>query len=85
MTLFGIGVLADMYKWGYEYGHTLDPKAAIKVEGMSYQPPLIGYKELLNFIAYSGPDTGSWILMGGMGFLIIAIIRDRFQKPVQAL
>jgi copper chaperone NosL len=85
MTLFGIGVLVDMYKWGYEYGHTLDPKAAIKVEGMSYQPPLIGYKELLNFIAYSGPDTGSWILMGGMGLLIVAIIRDRFQKSVQAL
>ncbi|MDP2043528.1 MAG: hypothetical protein Q8S14_11330 [Algoriphagus sp.] len=82
MTLFGLAVLADMYQWGYKYGHNLDPKAAIKVEGMSYQPPLIGYKELLNFLAYSGPDTGSWILMGGVGLLIVAIVRDRFDKTV---
>lgn len=85
MSLFGLAVLVDMYRWGYQYGHTLDPKAAIKVEGMSYQPPLIGYKELLNFLAYSGPDTGSWILIGGVGLLILAIGRDRFQKPVEAL
>src|SRR5690606_22166465 len=76
LSLFGIAVLADMYRWGYQYGHNLDPKAAIKVEGMSYQPPLIGYKELLNFLAYSGPDTGSWILMGGVGLLIVAVFRD---------
>jgi copper chaperone NosL len=82
MTLFGLAVLADMYQWGYKYGHNLDPKAAIKVEGMSYQPPLIGYKELLNFLAYSGPDTGSWILVGGVGLLIVAIVRDRFDKTV---
>jgi copper chaperone NosL len=82
MSFFGLAVLVDMYRWGYQYGHTLDPKAAIKVEGMSYQPPLIGYKELLNFLAYSGPDTGSWILIGGVGLLILAIGRDRFQKPV---
>ena len=82
ITLFGMGVLADMYRWGYDYGHHLDPKAAIKVEGMSYQPPLIGYKELLNFLAYSGPDTGSWILIGGACLLILAIVRDKMEKPV---
>jgi hypothetical protein len=81
ITLFGLAVLADMYRWGYQYGHNLDPKAAIKVEGMSYQPPLIGYKELLNFLAYSGPDTGSWIIIGGVCLLILAIVRDRFEKP----
>jgi len=68
IVLLGIGVLVDMYLWGYDYGHHLDPTAAIKVPGMAYQPPLIGYKELLNFLAYSGPDTGGWIL-GGSGLL----------------
>jgi len=43
---------------------------------MSYQPPLIGYKQLLNFLAYSGPDTGSWILIGGMGLLVLAVYLD---------
>lgn len=52
----------DMYAWGYKYGHDLDPHAAIKVEGMAYQPPLIGHKKLLNFDAWSLPDTGGWIL-----------------------
>jgi copper chaperone NosL len=30
---------------------------------MSYQPPLIGYKELLNFGAYSIPDAGGWLFV----------------------
>jgi copper chaperone NosL len=55
--------LIDFYRWGYNYGHNLDPNAAIQVPGMTYQPPLIGYKNLLNFTAYSGPDVGGWILI----------------------
>ncbi|SDD54277.1 copper chaperone NosL [Algoriphagus faecimaris] len=85
MTLFGLAVLVDMYLWGYDYGHNLDPKAAIKVPDMTYQPPLIGYKELLNFLAYSGPDIGSWILMGGVALLFVAIIRDRRKNKNQVV
>lgn len=62
--LFGIVAMVDFYVWLYEYGHNLDPNAAIKVPGMAYQPPLLGYKELLNFIAFSIPDTGGWIFIG---------------------
>ncbi|HNG90859.1 MAG TPA: nitrous oxide reductase accessory protein NosL, partial [Saprospiraceae bacterium] len=50
--------------WGYDYGHNLDPNAAIKVPNMSYQPPVLGYKNLLNFTSYSGPDTGAWVIIG---------------------
>jgi copper chaperone NosL len=56
----------DMFAWGYKYGHDLDPRAAIKVEGMAYQPPLIGHKKLLNFDAWSLPDTGGWILFAAI-------------------
>jgi len=64
MALFAYVIWAmwDMYAWGYKYGHDLDPRAAIKVEGMAYQPPLFGHKKLLNFDAWSLPDTGGWIL-----------------------
>jgi len=64
MALFAYVIWAmwDMYAWGYRYGHDLDPHAAIKVEGMVYQPPLFGHKKLLNFDAWSLPDTGGWIL-----------------------
>jgi copper chaperone NosL len=59
----GIGALVDFYLWGYDYGHNLDPTAPIVVPGMSYQPPLIGTKQLLNFTAFSGPDIGGWIFL----------------------
>lgn len=62
--VYGAAAMWDFWRWGYEYGHNLDPKAAIVVPGMSYQPPLIGYKNLLNFTSYSGPDTGAWIIIG---------------------
>lgn len=75
ISLLGIGVLVDMYLWGYDYGHNLDQMAAIKVPGMAYQPPLIGYKELLNFLAYSGPDTGGWIISVSGILLLFVIIR----------
>ena len=51
--------LVDFWLWEYDYGHNLDlDKAAIKVPGMSYQPPLIGSKQLLNFKAHSWPSWG---------------------------
>ncbi|MCB1131536.1 MAG: nitrous oxide reductase accessory protein NosL [Verrucomicrobiae bacterium] len=55
--------LYDFWRWGRDYGHNLDPKAAISVPGMTYDPPVIGYKSLLNFVAYSGPEKGGWILI----------------------
>jgi copper chaperone NosL len=73
ILLAGIGALVDFWLWGYDYGHNLNPEAAIKIEGMSYQPPLIGTKVLLNFTAFSGPDIGGWIFMGA-GLLLLGLI-----------
>jgi copper chaperone NosL len=61
LVAFAAAGLADFYKWAYDYGHNLDPKAIIKVPGMTYQPPLIGSKQLLNFHATSWPAAGGWI------------------------
>jgi copper chaperone NosL len=73
----GVAALVDFWLWGYDYGHNLDPTAAIVVPGMTYQPPLWGTKQLLNFTAFSGPDIGGWlfmasalIAMGTLGFEI---------------
>jgi copper chaperone NosL len=73
LTVVG-GALAmyDFYQWGYDYGHNLDPKAPIQVAGLSYQPPLIGHKRLLNFDAYSFPDVGGWIVIAA-GFLAAGV------------
>lgn len=72
---FGVLAMVDFWKWEYDYGHDLDPNAAIIVPGMAYQPPLIGFKQLLNFGAYSFPDIGGWIFIGvGISLLTIVII-----------
>ena len=55
--------MVDFWRWEYNYGHNLDPSAAIIVPGMAYQPPLIGFKQLLNFGAYSIPDIGGWLFI----------------------
>ncbi len=82
--VYGALALYDFYQWGYDYGHNLDPHAAIQVPGMSYQPPVIGYKNLLNFTAYSGPDSGGWVIIGasliGMILLVYEIMRQRKLK-----
>lgn len=83
IAILGIGVLVDMYLWGYDYGHNLDPTAAIKVPGMAYQPPLLGYKELLNFLAYSGPDIGGWIIAVA-GILVSAVLVRCFLEDKKA-
>jgi len=61
--LFGVVSMVDFWRWLYEYGHDLDPTAPIKVPGMAYQPPLIGFKQLLNFGAFSIPAIGGWIFI----------------------
>ena len=76
-----LAALVDFYLWGYDYGHNLNPEAAIKIEGMSYQPPLIGTKDLLNFTAFSGPDLGGWIfILSGILVLGIELYEWRVSK-----
>lgn len=74
--LFGIIAMYDFYRWEYDYGHNLDPTAAIVVPGMAYQPPLIGFKQLLNFGAYSFPDVGGYIFIGVGLILVFLFIRE---------
>ncbi len=75
-ALFGILAMIDFYRWNYNYGHNLDPHAAIIVPGMAYQPPLIGYKQLLNFGAYSIPDTGGWLFITTAFILIMGVFSE---------
>jgi len=73
-VVFGIVAMVDFWRWEYNYGHDLNPDAAIKVPGMAYQPPLIGYKQLLNFGAYAMPGAGGWIFITAEVILAAAVI-----------
>jgi copper chaperone NosL len=81
--LFGVIAMVDFYRWEFNYGHDLNPDAAIQVPGMAYQPPLIGYKKLLNFGAYSVPDIGGWIFVSVGALLLTTLIIELRKKKVQ--
>lgn len=82
----GVAAMVDFWMWGYDYGHNLDPTAAIQVPGFSYQPPLIGHKQLLNFDAYSYPDSGGWVIVvAGLIFIGVLVLEWRREKKQTAL
>ena len=87
ILLVGAGALAiyDFYLWEYDYGHNLNPNAAIKIEGMEYQPPLIGKKQLLNFTAFSYPRLGTLFMTlsmvaGGLAVFLGMKQRKKLRK-----
>ena len=89
-VIFGIVAMADFWRWEYNYGHDLDPNAAIIVPGMAYQPPLIGFKQLLNFGAYSVPAIGGWLFILSGIFMLFSTLKEmnffkRFSKSSKPL
>lgn len=74
LVLFSCLAIYDFWHWEYEYGHHLDPNAAIQIPGMTYQPPLIGYKQLLNFGAYSYPHGGGWFYISAVAISCLVAI-----------
>ena len=72
--------LYDYWKWGYAYGHDLDVDTAIiKIPDMTYQPPLIGSKQLLNFVATSWPASGGWLLV--LASILVAVAVWKCLRP----
>jgi len=82
LVVLGALGIYDFYLWEYDYGHNLDPKAPIKIPGMAFQPPLIGRKELLNFVAHSYPALGSLFLFlsGVASFLAFYLKKGKKRK-----
>lgn len=75
LVLVALAGLADFWKWGYDYGHQLAPDAIISIPGMTYQPPLIGHKQLLNFSASSWPGLGGWAIIAALALGFLALRR----------
>lgn len=71
MFLLGAAGIYDFYLWEYDYGHNLDPKAIMSFKNpdgspMGFQPPLLGTKNILNFVAHSYPRGGAYMMFTGM-------------------
>ncbi len=65
-TGFAVYMFSDYARWLYDYGHNLDPRAAIKLP--LFTPPLIGFKQMANFKVLSMPMPGTLLL--GLAWLL---------------
>ena len=80
--LVAIVGLADFWHWEYVYGHHLKPDAAIQVPGMTYQPPLLACKEMLNITACSWPHGGVALIVLSMAILVYVVYEERKNRTV---
>lgn len=67
--------LFSLWSFGYkmyQYGHNLDPRAAVKVD--PFLPPLFGGKQLANFEVFSYPQAGSYALAAAAILLFLAFL-----------
>lgn len=71
LGLAALGIY-DFYLWEYDYGHNLSDTAPIKIPGASFQPPVIGEKMILNFLAQSYPHTAGIIAGLAIPFSLLA-------------
>lgn len=60
---FALAGMIDFYRWLYKFGHTVDPMAAIEMEG--YTPPMLGTSVFMNFYITAWPGWGAYALAGG--------------------
>jgi len=90
MCVLGVLGMYDFWLWEYNYGHDLSDMAAIKFtdefgEPIAYQPPLIGRKVILNFVATSLPSTGAYLLFTGMFLSVVAFYKSTKEKAWKSI
>jgi copper chaperone NosL len=84
LGLLLVAGLWDYWRWGHDYGHNIDREhAIIKIPDMTYQPPLIGSKKLLNFTATSWPASGG-VAMGLAAALVALAALDSARRAGRA-
>lgn len=83
LSILGIIGMYDFYIWLYDYGHNLDPNAIMQIkdpltgELMAYQPPIFGFKQMLNFDVYSYPAMGVNFIVGSAILVILAFFAEK--------
>lgn len=74
---FGLFSAWNFYNRLYQYGHNLDPEAAIKVT--PFTPPFFGRVQIANFSVESYPGPGSYGLLI-FGVLLLAALAISFRE-----
>ena len=76
---FGLFSFWSFYQRLYEYGHNLDPTAAVKVK--PFTPPLIGTHQIANFTVSNMPELGSYLMVAFALLLIVAAWHSARHTP----
>lgn len=81
--LFPVIFLADMYFWLYQYGHTLDPNAPLRIP--PFTPPLFGVGMVGQFKTIAQFHLGFWLalaasLLVAMGLHYRRVIRQALER-----
>jgi hypothetical protein len=71
--------LANFVYRMYSYGHDLDPKAPMNPE--PFWPSLFGTKQIANMTQTSLPSGASYLLLGTLIALLLAIVFSRKERP----
>lgn len=69
---FGLFSLWSFYHRLYQYGHNLDPTAAVKVK--AFAPPIFGGQQIANFTVYNYPGAASYFMVASVLLMVVAIL-----------
>ncbi len=76
---FGLFSMGTFYYRLYTYGHNLDQRAPMQIE--PFMPVLLGKNQIANFVQWSYPLSGSWLLLLFPLFILAAIWFSKEEKP----
>lgn len=78
---FGLFSFWSFHHRLYEYGHNLDPTAAVKVK--PFTPPLFGTHQIANFTVTNMPELGSYLMVAFAFCLIVAVWHSSRHTPAE--
>lgn len=81
MVLFVYFALFSLWSFGhrlYQYGHVLDPTAAIKVTPFS--PPIFGTQQIANFTVNNYPGPATYLIGASLVLMIASLVLSARQR-----
>jgi hypothetical protein len=89
MTALGVGGLAIMRYRLWQFGHQLDPQAAITID--PFTPPMVGLNQIAQFASYSYFSWGVFLSVAAGLIVALVVLADRrharpaLHRPVLAV
>ena len=73
VLVYPVVFLGDLFFWLRHFGQNLDPTAALSSSVKPFTPPLIGSKQIANFVVITGVDTGFYLACLAVVLVLIGL------------